>query len=205
MSVDNMDETELLQRAVEAKNVLLESNPECGTVFFDGEEFCVSCVRSNDLGKKQKDFIMDTLRENMKEMYIASGWGWNESDKRKEVFSSKSRFLTLAPLQDPFEIKAYVIFRFEWDDEDEPEYPVAYCYELQVSVSFQKKGAGKVLMDILHNIAKFYKMKKTLLTVFKCNTAAINFYNKNSYVIDNSSPSKFDEDECYEILSFRTC
>lgn len=165
--------------------------------------FNVDCIKATNLTSKQKTTIMDILRDNMREMYEANGWGWKEVEKRKEVFDRRSRFILLLNAQSD-EVVAYVIFRFEWDDEDEPEYPVSYCYELQVAQSVQKVGAGKALMGMLLQVATHYKMRKTSLTVFKNNTAAMAFYKKIGFIVDSNSPSNFDcPDECYEILSDR--
>lgn len=52
--------------------------------------------------------------------------------------------------------------QFSWDDEDEPEYCVAFCYELQVDVKYRKLGLGRELMNVLQRISSHWKMKKTV-------------------------------------------
>lgn len=168
-----------------------------------GETFVVCGCKAQDLSTKGKARIMDILRENMRTMYEEVGWGWKEVEKRKEVLHKESRFVLLSRKDNPLETVAYAIFRFVWDDDDEPEYPVLYCYELQVEKSAQNKGAGVVLMRMLQQIAEHYGMKKVSLTVFKTNHAAMRFYQKVGFVIDADSPSQYGEDECYEILSDR--
>lgn len=171
------------------------------TVELKGRPFIVRSCMAQDLRTAQKVAMMDILRDNMRAMYESAGWGWQEVEKRKEVFNKRSRFLYICAPETE-EIKAYAVFRFEWDDEDEPEYPVVYCYELQVLQSAQKMGAGLVLMKMLQDIAKHLNFRKTCLTCFKANTAAMNFYKKAGFVVDTCSPSNYGElDECYEILS----
>jgi ribosomal protein S18 acetylase RimI-like enzyme len=167
------------------------------------KEFVVTSCKAQDVSSKAKVKIMDILRDNMRNMYEKSGWGWKEVEKRKEVFHKMSRLIYLGENDNPLEPVAFVVFRFVWDDDDEPEYPVLYCYELQVDQSMQKIGAGLALMRMLQNIAAAYDMKKVSLTVFKNNTAAIAFYKKAGFIVDSESPSQYGEDECYEILSDR--
>ena len=59
-----------------------------------------------------------------------------------------------------------------------------------------------MLMNILKNIANHFKMWKIILTCFKNNLSAMNFYKKTGFIIDSSSPSNYgNQKECYEILS----
>lgn len=171
------------------------------SIVLGGEEYVVTNCRAGDFSSKNKIRVMDILRDNMRALYEENGWGWKEVEKRKEVFDKLSRFITLCRADSPLEVVAYVIFRFVWDDDDEPEYPVLYCYELQVDKSMQKKGAGFALMKMLQQIAAHCQMRKTSLTVFKNNAAAMAFYKKAGFVVDSESPSQYGEDECYEILS----
>ena len=41
-------------------------------------------------------------------------------------------FVQEAPTVSALKVAAFTMFRFEWDDEDEPEYPVLFLYEFQV-------------------------------------------------------------------------
>ena len=63
-------------------------------------------------------------------------------------------------------IVAFALFRFEWDDEEEPEYPVLYCYELQIRSTFQGRGLGRNLMDVLKVTAAKLKMESATDVLF---------------------------------------
>ena len=167
------------------------------------KDYNIKCMKSSQLTIKQKELIFNLFEKNMKEMYEKT-WGWNKDDKMKELFSSTSKFLIILNKNNEIEeeIIAFSMFRFEWDDEDEPEYPVLYCYELQISHSYQGKGIGKHIMELLNQFQKSCQMKKVMLTCFKINSSAMNFYLKNGFYIDEYSPSKFGDVNChYEILS----
>jgi len=107
-------------------------------------------------------------------------------------------------------IVAFTHFRFETNDEDiSPidQEVVLYVYEVQVSERLKRGGLGRRLMSIMELIAmKRDGVNKVMLTVFKENQIALNFYTKKmKYVIDDSSPSNFDQDAenivDYQILS----
>ncbi len=100
-------------------------------------------------------------------------------------------------------IIAFASFRFEWDDEEEPEYPVLYCYELQVSSIMQGHGIGKQLMTLLVQIADRLKMWKVLLTCFTSNSAALKFYRGIGFDTDTNSPLANGFPADYDILSNR--
>jgi len=84
---------------------------------------------------------------------------------------------------------------------DDPEEVVGYIYELQILPSWQGRGLGKKLVEYVKRITSAYGLKKCMLTCLKANTQAMAFYSKVGFSVDSSSPSQFDEDECYEILS----
>jgi GNAT superfamily N-acetyltransferase len=157
--------------------------------------------KSSDFKLSQKKVYFRLFEDNMLEMYEQSGWGYNESSKREELFHPTSRFLSLLN-PETNELAAYVMFRFEWDDEEEPEHPVIYCYELQAHPNYQKKGLGKFLMSLLATIKTKCHMWKILLTCFTFNTQALAFYSTIGFGIDINSPSRCGfTGETYEILS----
>ncbi|XP_067877664.1 N-alpha-acetyltransferase 40 isoform X2 [Heterodontus francisci] len=81
-------------------------------------------------------------------------------------------------------------------------------YEVQLESRVKRKGLGKFLMQILQLLANSTQMKKVMLTVFKHNRGAYQFFREAmQFDIDESSPSVSGccGDDCsYEILSRRT-
>ncbi|XP_049569489.1 N-alpha-acetyltransferase 40 isoform X2 [Orcinus orca] len=82
------------------------------------------------------------------------------------------------------------------------------CYEVQLESKVRRKGLGKFLIQILQLVANSTQMKKVMLTVFKHNHGAYQFFREAlQFEIDDSSPSMSGccgEDCSYEILSRRT-
>jgi hypothetical protein len=63
--------------------------------------------------------------------YAASSFGWNASDKRKEMFHAKSRFLMVFKETD---LVAYGMFRFEVEESND----VLYWYQSRLAESRSK-------------------------------------------------------------------
>jgi N-alpha-acetyltransferase 40 len=160
------------------------------------------------LSPTQKGEIFDMFEHNMREQYVQN-WGWHENEKRKELFHPMSRFLCWYPEggegtegeAPSAPMAAYAIFRFEWDDNDEPEFPVLYCYELMVSAAKQRHGLGSNLIAQLITLARKLKMDKIMVTCFNSNTDAMGFYKKTGFVVDENSPSVNGFPSDYEVLS----
>ncbi|KAG9043744.1 Peptidyl-prolyl cis-trans isomerase cyp8 [Tulasnella sp. UAMH 9824] len=97
------------------------------------------------------------------------------------------------------------MFRFDHEEtmEDGVMDPVVYwsvsplgtlgSYEIQISQEARRSGLGTVLMGDLEAIARKWKMKKVMLTVFRSNADAISFYEQLGYEMDPISPTKFIE------------
>ncbi|MGH0176366.1 UNVERIFIED_CONTAM: hypothetical protein FKN15_072682 [Acipenser sinensis] len=67
---------------------------------------------------------------------------------------------------------AFSHFRFDVECGEE----VLYCYEVQLESRVRRKGLGKFLIQILQLIANSTQMKKVMLTVFKHNHGAYQFF-----------------------------
>jgi ribosomal protein S18 acetylase RimI-like enzyme len=79
---------------------------------------------------------------------------------------------------------------------------VLYVFEIQVEDAFQRQGLGRKLMKMMEYFAHAAGLDRILLTVFKKNASAMEFYTKSlGYDIDESSPSKYGQSEDYEILT----
>ena len=57
----------------------------------------------------------------MRSRYEVSSWGWNEVEKQSEMFAPESIFLLLLDNSEQKSVEGYCIFRFCWDDEEEPK------------------------------------------------------------------------------------
>ncbi|KAK0245795.1 acyl-CoA N-acyltransferase [Armillaria nabsnona] len=128
-------------------------------------------LTSNELSKQLREDIFAMLETNMRDLYAQSSFGWDPTDKRKEMFDSLSRFV-VARRPDTQALSGYSIFRFEHEIDSD----MLYCYELQVSNASRRSGLGRKLMDLLGSIGQSWRMQKIMLTVFEANEAALAFY-----------------------------
>jgi len=145
------------------------------------------------------------FEENMRDLYSASSFGWDPPEKHQELFASSSRFVMIDANESGTSglLAAFTMFRFE---HDEGIY-VLYCYDLQIRKLYQRTGMGKLLMTALENIGTAWRMEKIVLTVFKENKNARQFYRSSGFTLDETSPG-YNSDPCseevdYEILSKR--
>ena len=46
-----------------------------------------------DLDTDTKDWIVNLMQRNMKEMYVKSEWGWNEANKKAELMEGAAWYL----------------------------------------------------------------------------------------------------------------
>ncbi|KAF6765987.1 acyl-CoA N-acyltransferase [Ephemerocybe angulata] len=135
----------------------------------------------------------------MRVLCAASSLGWDAKKKHAEMFHRFSRFILVFQGPEPLaeNLVAFSMFRFE----NEEEYCVLYCYELQVKEEMRGMGIGRCLMNVLECIGSEWRMQKLMLTVLKANKNAVKFYATVGFQIDASSPTNFGYKEDYEILS----
>jgi len=75
-------------------------------------------------------------------------------------------------------------------------------WEIQLVPRVCKHGLGRYMMQLAELVARKHGLDKLMLTVFKENVAAMQFYKqKLRYVVDESDPSVSHEAANYEILS----
>ncbi|MBW03771.1 N-alpha-acetyltransferase 40, partial [Eschrichtius robustus] len=148
------------------------------------------------------DWAFDLTKTNMQTMYEQSEWGWKDREKREEMTDDRAWYLIA--WENSSVPVAFSHFRFDVECGDE----VLYCYEVQLESKVRRKGLGKFLIQILQLMANSTQMKKVMLTVFKHNHGAYQFFREAlQFEIDDSSPSMSGccgEDCSYEILSRRT-
>jgi ribosomal protein S18 acetylase RimI-like enzyme len=176
--------------------------------------FNVEFSQSSDLTDEKLKECLEVFANNMGDLYRESSWGLNLIEKAEELQHRKARFLIVTPLRKNGnevpaddnntndDLAAFVHFRFCLDDDDYPSAVVLYVYEIQVREAYRRQGLGAKLMDLMEQIVRATEMEKVMLTVFKKNQSAMQFYTqKLNYEIDATSPSQHNQHEEYEILS----
>ncbi|KAH0946271.1 hypothetical protein HN011_010946 [Eciton burchellii] len=142
----------------------------------------LSCIRAKNAEPECVSWIFDIMERNMKDMYEQASWGWNADEKQAELTEETSWYL-IASCNDKY--LGFSHFRFDFDNGD----VVLYCYELQLEPLIRRKGLGRFMMSALESIANQNQMLKIVLTVFKHNPSAIQFFYTLGYKLDNTSPS----------------
>lgn len=169
-------------------------------------------VHSKDVNEVSYNKLMVLFESLMKEMYEKSSWGWNEEEKMSEFKNSKTKILmvTRNDLSDPSnkvlegelpaddeDIIGFMNFRFEYGAGKGE--CVLYVYELHIHPDHQRQGLGEELTNMGRIIGTAFKMDKIMLTVFRSNSQALQFYRKLKFITDKSSPAVNEAD--YMILS----
>lgn len=125
-------------------------------------------------------FAFELLKSNMRELYADE---WSDVEKRKELTHSDARYL-IGSIDD--EAVAYLCFRFTLEE----KVPVLYVYELQLQHSVHRQGVGRWMMAIIERIGREHNMMGVLLTCFRHNRPAMDFYMQRlSYSVCAISPS----------------
>lgn len=108
--------------------------------------FQVKCSSAMSLSFDEQEEIFNIAQSNMRQIYETCGWGWRPTEKRNELFHFLSRIYFIYD-EAAKRIAGYAVFRYEFDDEEEPEYLVLYCYELQVRPEYKRQGLGSQVWD----------------------------------------------------------
>ena len=53
----------------------------------------IEAKKVTDLDTETKDWIVDLMERNMKEMYVKSEWGWNAENKKAELMEEAAWYL----------------------------------------------------------------------------------------------------------------
>jgi ribosomal protein S18 acetylase RimI-like enzyme len=147
---------------------------------FDRNGLSCALVYFTSCPPEYRDWAYTLTAQHMKAYYDGS-WGWSDKNKRLELFEEHSRYLIA--LADTMPI-GFIHIRFEM----ERSTAVLYVYELQIEDACQGKGLGRFLMQAAEFIALKRKMEAVMLTVFKANIGACQFYSKLRYQRHETSP-----------------
>lgn len=150
---------------------------------------------ANELNQQNRDDIFQLFENNMKNFYEQSKDGYQRDEKYDELFAEQARYLIVYSPSN--HLIAFTHFRFEMDF----DFHVLYLYEIQIDRNFQRQGLGRWLIEQTKHICRHSQMMKIVLTVYKSNEKAIEFYMKKClFDFDETNPD--DENIDYILLSF---
>uniref|UniRef100_A0A8C4PTR9 N(alpha)-acetyltransferase 40, NatD catalytic subunit n=1 Tax=Equus asinus asinus TaxID=83772 RepID=A0A8C4PTR9_EQUAS len=172
---------------VDAANRLgdpLEAFPVFKKYDRNGLNVSIECKRVSGLEPATVDWAFDLTKTNMQTMYEQSEWGWKDREKREEMTDDRAWYL------------------IAWENSSVPVAFSHFRFDVECGDEW-----GHVLLWAPQLVADT-QMKKVMLTVFKHNHGAYQFFREAlQFEIDDSSPSMSGccgEDCSYEILSRRT-
>ena len=106
--------------------------------------------------------------------------GWNEHSKREEMADINGRYLIARDSN--HQLAGFLYFQFIQEETLDGTAAVVYIYEIEIENAARKRGLGKALMTAARSIGRAQKLDKIMLTVFKSNLDALQFYEKLGYV-----------------------
>ena len=171
-------------------NVLVQS-PTSPTI---SSEFQFQ-IKYNPISPQELQLCFNLIKQHLSCFYETSiDYPWNEQEKKSDLKANWGRYLYVYQQET---LAGFLYFRFDKEESLSGWIAVMYVYELLILPDFQKKGLGKELMIKAEWIAQHMKMEKMMLTVFRSNSNALEFYRVLGYSMDEISP--LDRD--YIILS----
>jgi ribosomal protein S18 acetylase RimI-like enzyme len=181
--------------APSAKSEDIPTNPELNTAKSEPKssihEIPLDTYSAATISDTDLEACLDLIELTSGSAYAASGGGWSRPAKRKEMKLPDMKYLILRGPSDAADgpgsqsvVLGFLSFMVTYEDGKE----VVYCYEIHLSENARGKGLGKLLMGKMEEIGRRIGLEKTMLTVFKSNEMAREFYHRNGYVLDEYSP-----------------
>ena len=143
-------------------------------------------VAASKLPEEFEECCFNMIETNMKTIYENS-WGWKPEAKEAELYAEDARFI-LAFVEDKPLPVAFVHYRFEMDFLETS----ALIYDIHIESEYRGKGLGKWMLQAVEFIALKCKLDAVIVTLFKENIGARQFFRHMKYVHHKSSPVIFD-------------
>lgn len=138
---------------------------------------------ASTISKPVLEACLDLIEHTSAHDYRNSESGWSRVKKRKEMKLPDMKYIIFKhePSQD---VAGFVSFMVTYED----GFQVVYVYEIHLAAEWQAQGLGKSLIMAVEAIGKNVAMDKIMLTVFKANLHAVEWYLKLGYGEDDFSP-----------------
>jgi ribosomal protein S18 acetylase RimI-like enzyme len=114
--------------------------------------------------------------------YENSEMKWSTSKKWKEMKLPDLRYIILVTPDDA--VAGFISFMVTYEDGHE----IVYIYEIHLIPEWQSQGLGQNMMHVVEAFAQNVAVSKVMLTVFRTNRRAVDWYTKQGYQEDEYSP-----------------
>ena len=147
--------------------------------------YSTTIVASQNLSPTDLNSCFDLITVTSASAYTTSSLGWHPSSKRKEMRLPDLRYILVRPtISSNAPVEAFLSFMFTYED----GFEVIYVYEVHISEGLRGCGLGSLLMGMVEDIGSRAGIEKAMLTVFVENEAALRFYSRLGWNVDESSP-----------------
>jgi len=139
---------------------------------------------ASTLSQQALEECLNLIEQTSADDYKNSEAGWSRAKKKKEMKLPDMKYVTLNDEGSNNTVAGFVSFMITYED----GYEVVYVYEIHLAPEWQAQGLGKSLIGAVESIGKNVGVEKIMLTVFKANRRAVEWYHKLGYVEDEFSP-----------------
>ncbi|KAI1619369.1 GNAT family acetyltransferase Nat4 [Exophiala viscosa] len=136
---------------------------------------------ARDVSSETIEQCLKLIEQTSAEDYRSSEIKWSGHKKRKEMKLPDMKYFILL---EHHQVIGFVSFMVTYED----GYEVLYIYEIHFTPEWQGKELGKKLMNVVEDIGKKVGVTKVMLTVFRANQRAVDWYIKLGYAEDEFSP-----------------
>jgi ribosomal protein S18 acetylase RimI-like enzyme len=150
-------------------------------------EHTVVLLNVNDMAPVEVEECFHLVEKTSRHDYEPSSFGWHPKRKLREMKEEEMRYMRVYSRDGQSrELLGFLSFMLTHDST--PLMPVLYIYEVHLTEALRGRGLGKHLLQAAEDVATKVGVEKIMLTCFKSNENAYNFYKHFGYVVDECSP-----------------
>lgn len=129
------------------------------------------------------------IEQTSGDAYRASGFGWHPERKKREMKEEDMRYLLVTSKDESSSAILPTIGFLSFMLTYEEGHAVIYLYEIHLSPTVSGCGLGKHLLNAVEDIGRSVGVEKSMLTVFRVNEHAREWYKRAGYRTDEYSPA----------------
>lgn len=164
---------------------------------------------------EEEEWAFRLIKTNMEEIYEASGYGWDDNDKRRELNEPGGRYLFIYQQISNDDgltftrgkVIGFAHFRFTVQGdvlEIMAGEPILFLWDIHLEENYQRKGIGRHILTLLELIARKQGMSMLALPIFNDDTDTLRWLSKSKGFSPDSSLALmgFDnEEEGFEVYA----